>query len=136
MRPCSGETGVGRPDNNLFYFRVPQTHQFFLFVPQHLLLSVLSLVWALFLKISPLSSARSSFVINSSCFLYLSCPEMSATQGDPCPQRLSDALLLALLMSSITLCGRRGNNKATETAGLEESCQTEKFVKVLYICTM
>ena len=32
---------------------------------------------------------------------------------------------------------RRGNNKATETAGLEESCQIEKFVSVfLYICTM
>jgi hypothetical protein len=61
---------------------------------------------------------------------------MSATKGDSCAQRLSDNLLLALLMSSVTLCGRRGNNKATGTAGLEESCQIEKFVSVfLYICT-
>ena len=61
---------------------------------------------------------------------------MSATKGDSCAQRLSDNLLLALLMSSVTLCGRRGNNKATETAGLEESRQIEEVISVfLYICT-
>ena len=46
-------------------------------------------------------------------------------------------LLLLGLISFTTLCGRRGNNKATETAGLEESCQIEEFISVfLFICTL
>ena len=46
-------------------------------------------------------------------------------------------LLLLGLISFTTLCGRRGNNKATETVGLVESCQIEEFISVfLFICTL
>jgi hypothetical protein len=43
-------------------------------------------------------------------------------------------LTISFWHSQCPLCGRRGNIKATDTAGLEESCQIEKFISVfLYI---
>ena len=59
--------------------------------------------------------------------------EMSAMKGDFCPERLSDIYLLTLLMFFVTPCGGKGNNKPTETVHLEESCQIEKFVSVVFI---
>ena len=81
------------------------------------------------------SQAQGSFIPLKQFFeKCLQCREISVPRGF---LMFLAFLLLLGLISFTTLCGRRGNIKATYTAGLKESCQMEKFISVfLYISTI